>query len=183
MPGIALPAGPKGFATAGSHQAAHITVTPACFVSNLTSLPLQLHFHGSLAGPTSLPCAPGATQAVLQAWAVDPVAMPPSANSPPNPVAANSLPASDSSSPPISPAAHAACGVSITVAEGDCGAANGAALAAPAIIPLLRATARERLELTEAGTGGSILLSYRVLSAHGYQHLVVFQVRDCTAAS
>lgn len=185
MTGTALLVGLNGVVTGGNHQSVHITVTPACFVSNLTSLPLQLKLHGTLTGPSTLPCAAGATLALLQTWAADPAATLPTADSPPSPsaVAAKSFSASDSSSPGISPAADAACRVSITVAEGECGTANGDGVLPPNIIPLSRATARERMELTQVGNGDSILLTYRVLRAHGYQHLVVFEVRDCSVAS
>lgn len=177
LTGSALLVGLNGISTASGHQSVHITVTPGFFVSNLTSLPLQLNLHGSLAGPSSLAWAAGTTLPLLQMWAADPSATPPTAESPrPSALPAASLSASESALS-MSPAAHAACRVSITAAEGECSTASGHAVSPATTIPLLRATARERLELTQAdNTSSTFLLTYRVLSAHGYQHLVVFEV-------
>ena len=59
-------AGPDGKLESDSHETVHITVTPACYVSNLTILPLQLSLHGNVSGPSSLLCAPGVTQPLQQ---------------------------------------------------------------------------------------------------------------------
>ena len=174
--------GLNGIATAGSHQTVHLTVTPGLYFSNLTSLPLLLHLHGNLTGPNVMPCTAGTTLPLLQMWAADPSAAPPRAESPQTPALPTKRSTALAASPPcVSPAAHAACLVSIAVAGVECLAPCGDAVLPGATISLVRATARERLEVMPA-PGCSTLLTYRVLSAHGYQHLVVFQVHPCNAA-
>ena len=213
-----------------------LTIMPACFISNLTALPLQLALHGNLTGPYSLLSEPGSIQTLLQAWAGDPAAAAQllSAESPHTPAQAASrtssgaLSAGMAGNPSLGSSAELAgvgtvYGVRVSVAgQGSVGAAallpdadqlantpepelrepvatlcgkasrpaedvasepcQGAAAVhldvdgpPGEVIPLLHTTARRRLELQD-GRGRSVLLTYRVLRAHGAQHLVIFQV-------
>lgn len=168
----ALLVGPNGISNAASHQTVHVTLTPAHLVSNLTRLPLQLQLHGHLSGPAAMPCAAGATLPLLQMWATHPSAMP-AASLQATTLPAESLSASEFSSL-SSLAAHEACRVSITVDEGDCSTVRGVTALPATSISLSRPTCRKRLELTHGSC--SSLLTYRVLRAHGYHHLIVFKV-------
>ena len=172
-------AGTSGKAVPMAHEAVHVTVTPGLFVTNLTSLPLQLHFHGVLAGQQPLPCHSGSHVSLLQAFGARPglAAGVPEASSTPASAAFGELSVHQNSSAtsPLN-AGDAVYGVSVTVAGGQCGVTSRGNGRSAFVIPLLRSTGRERLEIIGDNCSSSVLLTYRVLSAHGRQHLVLFQV-------
>lgn len=161
----------------------HITVTPALFVSNLTSLPLQLNLHGALTGPYTLPCPSGSNVSLLQAFGarlVETSEAPsvklhgPSIESQPLLPPTQPVPSSQPAS------VHTACGVSVTITRVKCGVNREVKGLVPFVVSLMHPTARERLEITEEGSAISTLLTYRVISGHGRQHLVLFQVSHCS---
>ena len=161
----------------------HITVTPALFVSNLTSLPLQLNLHGALIGPYTLPCPAGSNVSLLQAFGVRFV----KTSEAPSVISHSPFTEGQTLLPHTQPvpsaqraAVQIACGVSVTVAGAKCGVNSELKGLVPFVISLMRPTARERLEITEECCAISTLLTYRVISGHGRQHLVLFQVNHCS---